>query len=232
MLRKNKGPKIARTKTTPPNNWHPATTPPHRLQHQERQLHPHPTIQQISNTIRQNEHSRINQIKIHIHLNTHMPPPPPRFTPSYGSGGMRGAFKYPPPLALPGLGVSNNNSKCQMSFIKSHDVTCPPLFLPPGGPAHSAGPTPNLRKLCFWDILGRLFSILGRLFSIFGRFFCALKIIKKTSSKKHAPKPQKSGPWSPKCRFWHRFWDPFGIIFSLNFRLRHNMRQPPECLYT
>ena len=70
----------------------------------------------------------------------------------------------------------------------------PPHNLPPGGPAHSAGPTPNPRKLCFWDILGRLFSILGRLFSIFGRFFCALQIIKKTSSKKHAPKPQKSGP--------------------------------------
>ena len=37
----------------------------------------------------------------------------------------------------------------------------PPHNLPPGGPAHSAGPTPNPRKLCFWDILGRLFSIWG-----------------------------------------------------------------------
>ena len=108
----------------------------------------------------------------------------------------------------------------------------PPHNLPPGGPAHSAGPPRWTRQLCFWDILGLLFSIFGRLFSIFDSFFGALKIIKKTSSKKHAPKPQESGPWSPKCWFWHRFWDPFGIIFSSNFWFSHKMRQPPECIYT
>ena len=100
---------------------------------------------------------------------------------------------YPPPLALPGLGVSNNNSKCQNSFIKSHDVNFPPSSSPPGGPAHSAGQTPNLLKLCFFDDLGRLFSILGCLFSIFGRFLRVLKIMKKRFQK-NMPQNLKSRP--------------------------------------
>ena len=33
-------------------------------------------------------------------------------------------------------------------------LTAPPLFLPLGGPAHAAGPTPNPPKLWFWDDLG------------------------------------------------------------------------------
>ena len=92
------------------------------------------------------------------------------------------------------LGVSNNNSKCQNSFIKSHDVTCPPLFLPPGGPAHSAGPTPNPWKTLPLGHPWPPFFDFGIHFFVFWQIFACLKNYKKTSSKKHAPKSQKSPP--------------------------------------
>ena len=62
--------------------------------------------------------------------------------------------------------------------------------------------------------------------------FAHPKTHQKSHSSKHCQKPQKSDPWSPKCRFWDDFWGPFGHRFSWNSRFCHNLRKPPKCLYT
>ena len=105
-------------------------------------------------------------------------------------------------------------SACQTTTqnVKSHSsnlmmLLSPPL--PPGGPAHSAGPTPNLQKPCFWALLGGLFSIFGRLFSIFGRFLRALKIIKK--------RQPKNMPQNLKSRTSDRPNIDLGITFGIHF---------------
>ena len=56
--------------------------------------------------------------------------------PLYRPGGVRGAIESAAPGAAWVLGVSNQISKCQNSFIKSHHVSCPPLIISPPAAPH------------------------------------------------------------------------------------------------
>ena len=70
-------------------------------------------------------------------------------------------------------------------LAKPGGVLTPPY--PPGGPAHSAGPTQKYRECPV--MLPKC-----RTFFIFCRFLYTSKIIKKSHSSKYCQKPQKSDP--------------------------------------